>query len=242
MNDDELKLYNANTIIETERKTNAKKILFDWADVKENNVVGDIAKNELKKFSQVTETDKLEKIYDKYDLISYMRTTSTPNDPVVEEAPISNAFEQVVSAQSIQPAAIEQKTLSRPNIKEKRGAKAKLNFRGKLILVCYSIIVLLFGFLVGYNVVKTDQLSAEISNVAEEVTLKENYLSELKQVYSWARRGVQVHAWASENGMQEVAEGNQVEGKIILRETPQITKESNWFDAICDFISNLFKR
>ena len=50
------------TKVETDvQKKDAKKILFDWADVEDENKISDISKERLTEFSTAHETDKLKK-------------------------------------------------------------------------------------------------------------------------------------------------------------------------------------
>ena len=83
-----MSLLKTETQVETkvETKKDAKKILFDWADVEDENKISDISKEKLNEFSTAYENDKLKKIYDNYDLVSYVNDTGTDDETLLKKS------------------------------------------------------------------------------------------------------------------------------------------------------------
>ncbi len=131
-------------------------------------------------------------------------------------------------------AAVQTQTQSRENV------RAKLNARGKIILSVVAIVLCsLMAFAIG-NAVTLSSLGGAISQKQQLVATQQQAVSQLEQEYQLLNSGV-VDA-AEELGYTQATEDqiiylNSVE--TISRPTAQI--ETNWFDSLCKFFSNLFK-
>jgi len=225
---------------EISQKKDARTILFNGVNVKDEEI-SELSKKELNKFNTSIEADKLNKIYDKYDLLDLMRSNGETATTNSAEEKIEDEFMNILATKNVEPASLEVNQIIRPKIKGRSKVKAKINFRGKLILAGYSCIVLLFGFLAIFNSFYNDNLNKDITTINNEITANESYLGDLYNTYSNLKKFETIESWAINNGATEITDANKISLiELELREKTETTKESNWFDAICDFISNLF--
>ena len=174
------------TKVETDvQKKDAKKILFDWADVENENEISNISKDKLTEFSTAYESDKLKKIYDNYDLVSYVKDTGTTDEKLLKQSQkIEKEFNQVAEVASAPATAhIEFQKLSTPKVASRKDVKAKLNFRGKLMVFGYSAVVAVLGFLAIFNIVQINNLNSANAQIQSEIRQSENSLSDLYNIY-----------------------------------------------------------
>lgn len=227
------------TEVETQKK-DAKKILFDWADVEDEKEISDVSKAQLKEFSTSHETEKLKNIYDNYDLVDFVKETGTTDKEVVEkQKQVEQEFAQVATAVTTPTTAkIEFQKLSTPKVSARKNAKAKLNFRGKLMLIGYSAVVAVMGFLAIFNIVQINNINAENAQIEAQISQKENSLNELFNTYKELNNENKISEIATNKNMTKIESSSTT--NITLRDPKQYTKESNWFDSICNFFSSLF--
>ena len=225
--------------VETQKK-DAKKILFDWADVDNENEISDISKVQLNEFSTSHETDKLKKIYDNYDLVDFVKDTGTTDKEAIQkQKQVEQEFAQV--AQSVTTptkAKIEFQKLSTPKVSARKNSKAKLNFRGKLMLIGYGAVVAVMGFLAIFNIVQINNINAENARIEAQISQKENSLNELFNSYKELNNENRISEIVQNKNMTKIESSSTT--NITLRDPKQYTKESNWFDSICNFFSSLF--
>ncbi len=227
------------TKVETQKK-DAKKILFDWADIEDENEISDISKAKLTEFSTSHETEKLKNIYDNYDLVDFVKDTGTTDKDVVhKQKQIEQEFEQIAtSAISPTPSKIEYQKLNTPKVNARKNLKAKLNFRGKLMLIGYSAVIAVMGFLTIFNIVQINKINAENARIETQISQKENSLDELFNTYKELNNENKISEIVQNKNMTKIE--SQSTTNIALRDPKQYTKESNWFDSVCNFFSSLF--
>ena len=229
------------TKVETEvQKKDAKKILFDWADVENEKEISSISKEKLNEFSTAYETDKLKKIYDNYDLVSFVKDTGTNDEKLLKQTQkIEKEFNEVATAASVPATAhIEFQKLSTPKVVTRKNVKAKLNFRGKLMLFGYGAIVAVLGFLAIFNVVQINNLTAQNAQIQSQIQQSENSLSDLYNTYKNLNNENKIAEIVDDKNMIKLESTSN--SNISLRPPKEYTKESNWFDKLCNFFSSLF--
>lgn len=225
--------------LETQKK-DAKKILFDWAEVESEKEISEVSKAQLDKFSTSHETEKLKKLYDNYDLVDYVKETGTTDEKLVQkQKQVEQEFAQVAQAVTTPATAkIEFQKLSTPKVKAKKNAKAKLNFRGKLMIVGYSAVVAVMGFLAVFNIVQINNMNSQNAQIEAQISQKESSLNELFNTYKELNNENRISEIVQNKNMTKI-ESVGTTG-ITLRDPKQYTKESNWFDSVCNFFSSLF--
>ncbi len=124
---------------------------------------------------------------------------------------------------------------SMPVVREKASAKTKV------YLTAGVFIALLLMFLVIYNFVVINSLNGGIKLLQEEVSYKEYQVSSRVDDLNDLTNSATVEAELVEKGYVQIDENNMV---VIDagsgRGVNAVEGESNWFDAFCDFISNVF--
>lgn len=229
------------TKVETDvQKKDAKKILFDWADVENENEISNISKDKLTEFSTAYESDKLKKIYDNYDLVSYVKDTGTTDEKLLKQSQkIEKEFNQVAEVASAPATAhIEFQKLSTPKVASRKDVKAKLNFRGKLMVFGYSAVVAVLGFLAIFNIVQINNLNSANAQIQSEIRQSENSLSDLYNIYKDLNNENKISEIVDDKNMIKLETSSS--SNITLRDPKEYTKESNWFDKLCNFFSSLF--
>ena len=225
---------------DTEVKKDAKKILFDWADVEDENSISNVSKEKLNEFSTTYETDKLKKIYDNYDLVSYVKDTGTDDEKLLKKSQtIEKEFNELVQSANVPTTAhVEFQKLSTPKISNRKNVNAKLNFRGKLMVFGYASIVAILGFLAIFNVVQINNLNSQNAQIESQIHQSENKLGDLYEIYKELNNSDRIADIVDDKNMIKLESTSN--SNITLREPKQYTKESNWFDKICNFFSSLF--
>ena len=225
---------------DTKVKKDAKKILFDWADVEDENSISNVSKEKLNEFSTTYETDKLKKIYDNYDLVSYVKDTGTDDEKLLKKSQtIEKEFNELVKSANVPTTAhVEFQKLSTPKISNRKNVNAKLNFRGKLMIFGYASIVAILGFLAIFNVVQINNLNSQNAQIESEIHQSENKLGDLYEIYKELNNSDRIADIVDDKNMIKLESTSN--SNITLREPKQYTKESNWFDKICNFFSSLF--
>lgn len=222
------------------QKQEAKKILFDWADVEDENILSDVSKEQLNKFSTSHETEALKKLYDNYDLVDFVKDTGTTDEKLVEkQKQVEQEFAQVAQTVTAPSTAkIEFQKLSTPKVKAKKNSKAKLNFRGKLMIIGYSAVVAVMGFLAIFNIVQINNISDRNAQIEAQISQKESSLDELFTTYKELNNESRISEIVETKNMTKIESTSTT--NIALRDSKEYTKESNWFDSVCNFFSSLF--
>jgi len=237
-----MSLLKTETQVETkvETKKDAKKILFDWEDVEDENKISDISKEKLNEFSTAYENDKLKKIYDNYDLVSYVNDTGTDDETLLKKSQeVEKEFTKVAQTASMPATAkLEFQKLSTPKVTTKKSSKAKLNFRGKLMIFGYTAVVAVLGFLAIFNIVQINNLNSQNAQIETQISKSENSLNELYKTYRELNNENKIADIVNDKNMIKLESTNTT--NIVLRDPKQYTKESNWFDSVCNFFSSLF--
>lgn len=115
--------------------------------------------------------------------------------------------------------------------------KIKLNARGKIFACMYSIVALLLVSFCIYNTVA-------ISNIKNSLEQKEiEYSQELNDVNLLQKDYEEIAYTTSTNQSNYVVINESNTVKVKIEKRPAFVKAdetTNWFDKVCNFISNLF--
>jgi len=117
--------------------------------------------------------------------------------------------------------------------------KQGLSFRAKLFTISASVVLSLMLFLVIYNFVVINSLNSGIQLLQNNVVAEQNSYNQIVE-YSNGN-AVKIKENLEAQGYSVVNESDIV--TIELGETKAVYElkgETNWFDALCDFVSNLF--
>ncbi len=118
---------------------------------------------------------------------------------------------------------------------------SKTSTKTKIYLTAGAFIALLLMFLVIYNFVVINSLNGGIKLLQDEVTYKEYQVASKANTVNNLTDSSTVEAELIENGYVQIDDNNM----IVLdagsaSSSAQFTGKTNWFDAFCNFISNVF--
>ncbi len=192
---------------------------IDDANLSKIQGLSEIAMQELNSFDTAIKSDVAEK-YEKIKNEMLAEThTETEKSPARFEK-VENEFFPTIN--------LKQETVETPE------KVVSINLRGKLIIGVFATIVALLCILLIYNAVLINRYKAEIgadSQIVSELTIENDSLqNQLNDIIS----GVSPEGL----GMGETA-GESITLIQRVAET-EITAETNWFDAICNFFSGIF--
>ncbi len=130
------------------------------------------------------------------------------------------------------PVEIQRKTVTR--------TKVKLNTRGKIFACMYSLVAtLLIAFSI-YNAVALANVNKSISYKEQQYTKLNSEVNSLNVEYTnlnnYGQNGTNIP-----DGYQSVNSNNTV--KLTIDQRPEfieVSADGNWFNTICEFLSNLF--
>ena len=94
------------------------------------------------------------------------------------------------------------------------------------------------GFLAIFNIVQINNINAENARIEAQISQKESSLNELFNTYKELNNENKISEIVQNKNMTKIESSSKT--NITLRDPKQYTKESNWFDSICNFFSSLF--
>lgn len=137
-------------------------------------------------------------------------------------------------------------TLDEDRIKEVTQIKVnavakKVPFKAALIMTTSIIITLLLAFLCIYNIAVINGMSNGIDYLQEEVTRYEYSLAEAQTLYENLTSEENIQSELINMGYGDITSSNIVAIDVADSvEVQDLQAETNWFDAVCNFISRIF--
>ncbi|MBE5757630.1 MAG: hypothetical protein E7345_01690 [Clostridiales bacterium] len=117
----------------------------------------------------------------------------------------------------------------------------KVPFKLALVMTTSIIITLLLAFLCIYNITVINGMASDISYTREEVTRYEYDLSQAQALYGDLTSTEGIKSELAEKGYESVTSSNIV--AIDVADSVEVTDlqaDTNWFDAVCNFVSQIF--
>ena len=137
--------------------------------------------------------------------------------------------------------ALDNSTTVRPTTGAERSFKAKLNARGKIVVVTYALVVALLGFLLIYNAFSMAAVTASIAATEIMISEEQATIEELTtQLNNLNNPDLIMERVAASGFVPTTTESSGIETPV--GESISYEVQTNWFDKICDFISNIFNR
>lgn len=125
----------------------------------------------------------------------------------------------------------------------KTNTKVRLNTRGKILAVVYSVIVaLLFSFVI-YNAVTIAGERSAVASIGRQVELRQSEIDFLKAEYFalGSEEGVRDTLSDSNSELKDSTEEDVVSLNLGQEQIRQkASRPTNWFDRICEFFSGIF--
>lgn len=163
-----------------------------------------------------------------------------PNFSEIDFETVSAPIDTITPSQTIKEEQKDQLIVSEQILnKPAAPTKVKLNARGKIILsVAVICICALMAFMIG-NIVTICSLNNTISAKQQVVASQQQIVSELKGQSDNIMQGIEQNA--TNNGFSQIDSASVVQTDSITPVSkPSANIEGNWFDSLCEFLSNLF--
>lgn len=134
----------------------------------------------------------------------------------------------------------EEKIKSMTEIKV-NASKRSVSFRMGLTLTTTIIVMALLAFLCVYNIFVINGVSGNIDYLQEEVATSRYELVEAEGLYNRLVDSNNIQSELLEMGYGEVASSNIVTITVPEKtEVEELQADTNWFDAVCNFLSQIF--
>lgn len=137
-------------------------------------------------------------------------------------------------------STLDQNTNQTKNVFIKnKSVKPALNFTGRVIICAYASIMILLGGLMIANTVTINKMSSDISALNQNIS-EENYnITDVKKVYDVLNKADNLTDRATDSGMEPSSDVKYVTMLSVLNGNAP-TAKTNWFDALCNFLSKTF--
>ena len=113
-----------------------------------------------------------------------------------------------------------------------------LSLKGKLLIALCSSIMALLSILLIYNAVLIGSYNAQIATGYQTLSEMETVSTELTQQLSTVESNVEF--MLQDLGISQSSANTVTLNTIERQQKIQYLEETNWFDSVCEFISNLF--
>ena len=135
----------------------------------------------------------------------------------------------------------EDKIRSVIQVKTNAVASSKASFRSVVLLTTSMIIAILLTVLCIYNITVINGMGTSINYLQEEVVAYQADLAQSEALYNNLTNTDNIEMELADMGYSEIASSNivaiNVPEKTIVTE---MEADTNWFDAVCNFISQIF--
>ena len=120
--------------------------------------------------------------------------------------------------------------------------KIYLSTRLKLVVTCFAIIMASLAFVSVWNFVSANQIKTQILTNETEISAIESRISGLLDEYNLMSDDGYMHEQALEAGYEDSSAENTfyLQADTTSETTKNYKLSSNWFDDVCEFLSNLF--
>ncbi len=174
------------------------------------------------------EAERLEHFNQKYTAPKFSTEIQSPKEK--EEVKTEKAFELEIPGEE---------TISEKKIKAyaKQKAQVFLSLKAILAISVYAVVMVLLGTLLIYNFASIGNYSNQIKTNTEILATETQYLNEVIDNLNLSKQQADI----IKNNMKIITEEQIVNLKLSTKGgNAGFTKETNWFDAICNFLSGLF--
>lgn len=113
-----------------------------------------------------------------------------------------------------------------------------LSLKGKLLIALCSSIMALLSILLIYNAVLIGSYNAQIATGYQTLSEMETVSTELTEQLSTVESNVEF--MLQDLGISQSSANTVTLNTIERQQKIQYLEETNWFDSVCEFISNLF--
>ncbi len=222
----------------TEKREEAKRKLFNFVEPKSEKKV--LPKQSISLSKEVFENEEIKNIEPEKEIKFFSQTEIEPKKIIEDD--IANEIEQEPEFEIEQQTELEgdiaeeEKRLQRKKVVYENQKKPSLKLRLKLAICAIALVLTCLGGWAIYNAVEIKTLTGEAQAKNAEYNI-----SVMKVIKTTSKLDDLTNPNSITN-LDELESANVVQ--IIPKEkvSPKtIEKQSNWFDRLCNWLSNLFK-
>lgn len=222
----------------TEKREEAKRKLFNFVEPKSEKKV--LPKQSISLSKEVFENEEVKNVKPEKEIKFFSQTEIEPKkiieDDIVNEIEQEPEFEIEQQTEYEDDLAQEEKRLQRKKIVYENQKKPSLKLRLKLAICAIALVLTCLGGWAIYNAVEIKTLTGEAQAKNAEYNI-----NVMKVIRTTSKLDDLTNPNSITN-LDELESANVVQ--IIPKEkaSPKtIEKQSNWFDRLCNWLSNLFK-
>lgn len=134
------------------------------------------------------------------------------------------------------------KAQTRSIAKEESDVEIRLSTRGKIIAITASLIVVLLLTMVIYNAVILGAKTSEIVALSSQIAIKQEEIAVLEQALVSSESEASVNEFLSQNAstLRKATSADRIVVNAQEFAVEETEIPTNWFDKLCEFLSNLF--
>lgn len=202
---------------------------------------------ELDRFNNSYSTKKLNDVYEKYnmfeeDVTAYLEEEVEEREEVKPVSPSVNRdadFKKLIREQN-KFEELED-TLTYQKVERNPKVSLQLNNKTKVTIFTYTMVSLLLVFLFVYNAFSISNINTNIQNLNSSITTEQANIERVIKDIGNMTDEDNVLDMATDLSFSEVPVQNIVQVTLYEKQTPvSYEGQTNWFDAVCKFLSNLF--
>lgn len=226
----------------TERETlvRTKEPSFDYFSAKnftKAETTSPTVDRELTRFKNNYNSSKLNKVYEKYELLENeeIREESKPAQTNI----VTNDFNKIIRGQTAFNE-IEEKVTYEKTIKD---PKIKIDFttRTKLAICTYALTSILLGFLIIYNAFSIGTMQESINSINENIATEQLRIEQVVKDIGNMTDEDNIINLASDLSFTEIPVDSIINVTLYEKNSLAVYEgQTNWFDAVCEFVNNLF--
>ena len=190
-----------------------------------------------------------------YGNISYVDSDSTSVEEVKQDFESTAAIEEQVDKfdssytqarlkdlyEQYDKITIDEEKLRSVTQVKVNAVKNVIPFRTILVMSTSVLVTLLLAFLCIYNISVINGMSSNIQSLQEEVIQYEYELANSQTIYEGLTSVENIQTELTDMGYSDIASSNIVAISVPEKtEVVELQAETNWFDAFCNFLSQIF--
>lgn len=221
--------------------TKAPEASFDYFSAKNfapAETTTETVEREVERFNNNYSSSKLEKVYEKYELLEEEPQESLGED-YVEETPRQSEFSKLLRNQTSFEEVEEKIVVETPLRQEK--VKLELNERTKLAVFTYAFCAVMLGFLLVYNAFAIGNINSNINNLNSSIEAEQIKIDRVIKDIGNMTDEDNILDLASDLSFSELDAGQIINVNLYTKQQPiSYTGQTNWFDKLCEFVKGVF--
>ena len=209
----------------------------------------DTTEKELNRFKTDYDSKRLNRVYEKYQMFENEQEEQKEDEFFEEEVEDDKNIKLTMQKNAdFQKIIREQNnfedledTLTYKKIDRNPMVKLSLNKKTKLMVFTYSFVAVMMLFLLIFNVFSISNLNSNIESINTSITNEQLNIERIVKDIGNMTDENNILNVASDLGFSQVPVANVVTVNLIQKQNVVEYKgQTNWFDAICKFLNNLF--